>query len=87
MRTAPRTRSARPGPRSKSTSSSTYTADTSPDPPREIQIRWARQLCFELIRRGFNIRLMTFDTFQSTDSMQILEAEGIETDTAVHEHV
>jgi hypothetical protein len=57
-----------------------YSADQSTDPPREIQIRWARQLCFELIRRGFNIRLFTFDSFQSTDSMQILEAKGIETD-------
>lgn len=57
-----------------------YSADQSVDPPREIQIRWARQLCFELIRRGFNIRMFTFDKFQSTDSMQILETRGIETD-------
>jgi hypothetical protein len=57
-----------------------FTADNSMDPPREIQIRWARQLCFELIRRGFNIRMFTFDGFQSTDSMQILESRGIETD-------
>jgi hypothetical protein len=55
-----------------------FTADTSADPPREIQIRWARQLCFELIRRGFNIRRFSFDTFQSTDSMQILRSKGIE---------
>lgn len=41
-----------------------YSADQSAEPPREIQIRWARQLCFELIRRGFNIRLFTFDSFQ-----------------------
>lgn len=57
-----------------------FEADISADPPREIQIRWARQLCFELVRRGFNIRRVTFDSFQSTDSMQILEAKGIETD-------
>jgi hypothetical protein len=57
-----------------------YTADQSVEPPREIQIRWARQLCFELIRRGFNIRLFSFDSFQSTDSMQILEARGIDTE-------
>lgn len=57
-----------------------YSSDHSIDPPREIQIRWARQLCFELIRRGFNIKMFTFDSFQSTDSMQILEAKGIETD-------
>ncbi len=57
-----------------------YSADQSAEPPREIQIRWARQLCFELIRRGFNIRYFSFDSFQSTDSMQILEARGIETE-------
>lgn len=57
-----------------------YSADQGTDPPREIQIRWARQLCFELIRRGFNIKLFSFDSFQSTDSMQILEAKGIQTD-------
>jgi hypothetical protein len=57
-----------------------YSADTGATPPREIQIRWARQLCFELIRQGFNIRLLTFDGFQSLDSMQILEAKGIETE-------
>jgi hypothetical protein len=57
-----------------------YSADSAAEPPREIQIRWARQLCFELIRRGFNIRLFTFDSFQSTDSMQILETKGIETE-------
>ncbi len=55
-----------------------YAADTSADPAREIQIRWARQLAFELIRRGFNIQYFSFDSFQSTDSMQILEAKGIE---------
>lgn len=57
----------------------TYNADIAADPPREIQIRWARQLCFELIRRGFNIKMFGFDTFQSADSMQILEERGIET--------
>ncbi len=55
-----------------------FAADTALDPPREIQIRWARQLCFELIRRGFNIRRFTFDYFQSTDTMQILRSKGIE---------
>ncbi len=57
-----------------------FSADIAADPPREIQIRWARQLAFELIRRGFNIRLFSFDTFQSKDSMQILEDKGIETE-------
>ncbi len=57
-----------------------YSADPAADPPREIQIRWARQLCFELVRRGFNIRRFSFDLFQSLDSMQILEDKGIETE-------
>jgi hypothetical protein len=50
------------------------------DPPREIQIRWARELAFELIRRGFLIVMFSFDQFQSADSMQILNSHGIETD-------
>lgn len=55
-----------------------FEADLSADPPREIQIRWARELCLELRRRGFNIRWFSFDQFQSVDSMQILENNGIE---------
>ncbi len=65
-----------------------FGADPAADPPREIQIRWARQLAFELTRRGFNIRRFSFDGFQSRDSMQILEARGIETEkisTDLHE--
>ena len=46
--------------------------------PREIQIRWARQLAFELIKRGFFIGSFTFDGFQSADTIQILESHGIE---------
>lgn len=57
-----------------------YEADITTSPPREIQIRWARQLCFELIKRGFNIQRFTFDGFQSLDSMQILEDRGIESE-------
>jgi hypothetical protein len=49
-------------------------------PPREIQVRWFRDLVLELMRRGFNIRLATMDNFQSADSLQVLEAHGIETD-------
>lgn len=41
-----------------------YEADISSDPPREIQIRWARQLSLELRKRGFNIQRFTFDGFQ-----------------------
>ncbi len=65
-----------------------YTADASARPAREIQIRWARQLAFELMRRGFNIRRFTFDGFQSLDSMQILQTKGIEAEkvsTDLHE--
>ncbi len=57
-----------------------FEADITSAPPREIQIRWARQLCFELIKRGFNIQRFTFDGFQSLDSMQILEDRGIESE-------
>lgn len=57
-----------------------YEADITATPAREIQIRWARQLCFELVKRGFNIQSFTFDGFQSLDSMQILEDRGIESD-------
>jgi hypothetical protein len=55
-----------------------YEADLGTDPPREIQVRWARELCLEMRRRGFNIRWFSFDQFQSVDSMQILESNGIE---------
>lgn len=55
-----------------------YEANLSATPPREIQVRWARELCLELRRRGFNVRWFSFDGFQSVDSMQILEANGIE---------
>ena len=57
-----------------------YSADARVQPPREIQIRWARLLCQELIRRGFNIRVFTADGFESADSRQIMETQyGIET--------
>lgn len=48
--------------------------------PREIQIRWVRILIFHLIRRGFAIKRVTYDQFQSADSMQTLERHGIQTD-------
>jgi hypothetical protein len=54
-----------------------YEADITTDPPREIQIRWARQLAFELMQRGFVIRQVTYDGFQSVDSIQILQSRGI----------
>jgi hypothetical protein len=57
-----------------------FQSEKSRVPPLEIQIRWARELCLELARRGFPILLFTFDQWQSVDSMQILETHGIETD-------
>lgn len=47
---------------------------------REIQIRWVRDLIYKLIAMDFYIGLVTYDGFQSADSMQILESHGIETD-------
>lgn len=55
-----------------------FSADKGSSPPREIQIRWARELAFELKKRGFRIKRFTFDGFESRDSMQILEKSGIE---------
>ncbi len=48
--------------------------------PREIQIRWARELAFKLIDLGFWIGSFTFDGFQSADTIQILNMHGIESD-------
>lgn len=47
--------------------------------PREVQIRWYRKLVWELRSRGFYIAGVSFDRFQSADSMQILDSWGIET--------
>lgn len=57
-----------------------YEADRSKQPPLEIQIRWAGDLCLELQRRGFPIVLFTADQYQSVDLRQRLETRGIETD-------
>lgn len=58
-----------------------FEADIAAQPrPREVQIRWYRKLVWELIARGFNIMLVTFDGFQSADSIQILESWGLESD-------
>ena len=56
--------------------------------PREVQIRWFRKLVFDLLRRGFNIGMVTFDNFQSADTIQILNSRGVEskrqsTDTSI----
>lgn len=47
------------------------------DRPREVQIRWYRQLVWELIERGFTIDTVTFDGFQSSDMIQSLNMYGI----------
>lgn len=57
-----------------------FESDIGANPAREIKVRWARELAFELIRRGFEVSRFTFDQFQSKDSMQILEEAGIETE-------
>lgn len=50
-----------------------------PDHPRgEVELRWVRRLIWEIIGRGFPVALVTFDGFQSTDSIQLLKARGIE---------
>jgi hypothetical protein len=59
-----------------------FEADSrAPYAPREVQVRWYRQLLWELQRRGFYVVRYTFDQFQSTDSQQIIELAGVETDT------
>jgi hypothetical protein len=55
-----------------------FEAGKGENPPREIQIRWARELAFELRRRGFRIKRFTFDGYESRDSMQQLQKVGIE---------
>lgn len=52
--------------------------DPDSKPPREVQIRWYRQLIWELKELGFEIATVTFDQFQSTDMIQTLEMHGIE---------
>lgn len=58
----------------------TFEASKTTTPVREIQIRWARQLCFQLMSMGFPVVRFTFDGFESRDSMQILESRGIESE-------
>ncbi len=43
------------------------------------EIRWYRQLVWELIDRGFEIHTVTFDGFQSQDIIQSLASWGIDT--------
>lgn len=56
-----------------------FEADITAKPfAREVQIRWYRKLIYELISRGFNIQSVTFDRFESADTIQILNSQGIE---------
>lgn len=53
-------------------------AATGEHPKGEIELRWVRRLIFELIARGFPIRIVTYDGFQSADSLQLLRAHGVQ---------
>jgi hypothetical protein len=46
--------------------------------PREVQIRWYRQLVWDLIARGFYVASVTFDGFQSADMIQVFKSRSIE---------
>jgi hypothetical protein len=46
----------------------------------EVQFSDVRQLLYSMIERGFKIKKVTFDGWQSADSIQILERKGIEAD-------
>jgi hypothetical protein len=54
----------------------TIAPDGTPN-PREVQIRWYRQLVWDLISQGYYVASVTFDGFQSADMIQIFEAHGI----------
>lgn len=56
-----------------------YEADTSHlcVPPREIQMRWARDLWAELKLRGFSIVQFSYDGYQSAESRQEMERLGV----------
>lgn len=55
-----------------------FTSDLSDrERPREVQIRWYRQLVWELIDRGFAIENVTFDQWQSFDMVQFFNSYGI----------
>lgn len=56
-----------------------YEADLRTAPAREIQIRWVRALVADLKRRGFQVARVSYDGFQSADSMQLLNAAGVRT--------
>lgn len=58
-----------------------WEADVSAEPgPREVQLRWLRKLVWKLITKGFFIYRVSMDGWQSTDSLQIFESRGIESE-------
>lgn len=48
--------------------------------PREVKIRWYRQLIFELLAKGFVISHVSFDQFNSVDLLQQMEELGIDSE-------
>ena len=48
-------------------------------PASDIQIRWIRQLIYQLMAAGYVIHHFSADGYQSADTMQLLEGWGIET--------
>jgi hypothetical protein len=51
-----------------------------PGMQKEIIFEDVRRIVYSLRDRGFNIKLVTFDGFQSADSIQILRSNGINAD-------
>jgi len=52
-----------------------------PSKERPMDYKEVTDYIFALRRRGFNIKLVTFDRWNSNDTMNFLERQGIETDT------
>ncbi len=56
-------------------------ADTFHDlPESDIQVRWIRSLILQMMNAGWKIGLFTADGYQSTDTFQLLNQHGIETE-------
>lgn len=49
-------------------------------PEGEIQISDIREIIYEIQKRGFHIRIVTLDSFQSVDTIQIFKNKGIPSD-------
>jgi hypothetical protein len=55
-----------------------FEADLGAQPEREIQIAWFRHLIGYLLGQGFDIARVSFDSYQSADTQQVLRSQGIE---------